>query len=430
MITILKGDIAYSENKDTLVAVENGFLIAENEKIIGVFQELPIEYQGYKFIDHSGKLIIPGMIDLHIHAAQYGYRGTGMDLELLDWLDKYAFHEETKFADEAYAELAYGIFVENMKKSATTRLCTFASRHRNATNILMKKLEDSGLISYVGKVNMDRNAPDPLREPSAIEAKEETIGWIEDCISANYKNTYPILTPRFVPSCTDDLMGYLSEIRTKYNVAVQSHLSENPSEIEFVKELCPDSKFYGDVYDKYGMLGRDHTTAKPVKTIMSHCIYSSEEECALMKENGVFIAHCPSSNFNVTSGIAPVKRYLEDGFNIGLGSDVAGGETESIFSSMIDAIKASNMRKRYVDPTRNGLTFPEAFYLATLGGGAFFGQVGSFKPAYAFDAVVLDDSVLLHPQPMTIAERLERSVYLGLDEKGLVTKYVNGKKIV
>ena len=163
---------------------------------------------------------------------------------------------------------------------------------------------------------------------------------------------------------------------------------------------------------------------------MAHCVWSTDEEVELMRQNGVFVAHCPASNMNLTSGIAPIRKYLDLGLRIGLGSDVAGGHSASIFRAITDAIQVSKLYFRMVDDTYKPLVFSEAFYLATKGGGAFFGQVGSFEEGYAFDAVVLDDSVLPHPQVLTLAERMERAVYLGLDEKKITAKFVAGCKIV
>ena len=149
-----------------------------------------------------------------------------------------------------------------------------------------------------------------------------------------------------------------------------------------------------------------------------------------MRKNGVFVAHCPASNMNLTSGIAPIRKYMDRGLKVGLGSDIAGGHSESIFRAITDAIQVSKMYFRMVDETAKPLVFPEAFYLATKGGGAFFGKVGSFEEGYEFDAVVLNDSCLAHPQQLSLAERMERAVYLGLDEKNITAKYVAGRKIL
>ncbi|WP_338129197.1 amidohydrolase family protein [Anaerococcus hydrogenalis] len=143
---------------------------------------------------------------------------------------------------------------------------------------------------------------------------------------------------------------------------MQSHLSENLGEIQWVKELIPESKFYGDAYDMFDLFGKTN------KTVMAHCVYSNEDEQKLIKDNGVFIAHCPDSNTNLTSGIAPAGKYLREGQKIGLGSDVAGGSHASIFKAMADAIKVSKLRYRLLDDSIKALSLEEAFYMATLGG--------------------------------------------------------------
>jgi guanine deaminase len=163
---------------------------------------------------------------------------------------------------------------------------------------------------------------------------------------------------------------------------------------------------------------------------MAHCVWSTDEEVELMRKNGVFVAHCPASNMNLTSGIAPIRKYLDLGLNIGLGSDVAGGHSDSIFRAITDAIQVSKMYFRMVSEDYKPLVFSEAFYLATKGGGAFFGKAGSFEEGYEFDAVVMDDSVLPHPQSLNLAERVERAVYLGLDTKNITAKFVAGRKII
>jgi guanine deaminase len=293
----------------------------------------------------------------------------------------------------------------------------------------MKMMEDSGLVSYVGKVNMDREASEALTEESADISAYTTFGWI-NAVKDKFINTKPILTPRFIPCCTDKLMEELREIQMAYGIPVQSHLSESKGEIEFVKFLRPENPFYGDSYNEYDLFGKNDDINTDVKTVMAHCVWSTDEEVEMMRQNGVFVAHCPASNMNLTSGIAPIRKYLERGLHVGLGSDVAGGHSDSVFRAVTDAIQVSKMYYRMVDENCKPLVFSEAFYLATKGGGAFFGKVGSFEEGYEFDAVVLDDSILLHPQTLTLAERMERAVYLGLDEKGISAKFVKGRRII
>lgn len=420
-VFILKGNIIYSKDLTELAVCEHGYLVCRNGLAEGVYPTLPFKLGGNPIHDYGDCLIIPGLVDLHLHAPQYSFRGLGMDMELLEWLETNTFPEESKYKDIEYAKKAYTIFADNMRRSATTRACIFATIHRPATLLLMDLMEKAGLSTYVGKVNMDRNAPDYLREETQ-ESAAETLEWIKDVLHRKYENTRPILTPRFTPSCTDELMEELKKLQMRYRLPLHSHLSENRSEVEWVKDLCPWAEFYGDAYDRFGLFGAD------CPTVMAHCVYSDDREIARMKENGVFVAHCPESNMNVSSGIAPVRKFLEDGLNVGLGSDVAAGSTENLFRAMAHAVQASKLRWRLMDENLAPLTVEEVFYMATKGGGGFFGQVGSFEPGYEFDALVLDDSGLSHPQPLDIRSRLERMIYLA-DERVIKAKYVKGREV-
>ena len=421
-VFILKGNIVYSKNKDELRILKDHYLISESGLVKGVFEKVPPEYAQVSVSDYGECLIIPGLTDLHVHAPQYTFRAMGMDMELLEWLETNTFPEEAKYQDLEYARRAYRIFTDNLKRSATTRACIFGTIHRDATLLLMDQLEQSGLVTYVGKVNMDRNCPDYLREESAEESGIQTVEWIKDVLHKKYQNTMPILTPRFTPSCSDELMENLKKIQMYYQIPVQSHLSENPGEIAWVKELCPWSEFYGDAYDRFGLFGAD------CKTVMAHCVYSGKEEQQRMKENGVFIAHCPESNMNLSSGVAPVRTFLKEGLHVGIGSDVAGGSTENLFKAMALAIQASKLRWRMQDDGLKPLTLEEVFYIATKGGGEFFGNVGSFEPGFELDAVVLDDTRIVHSQNLDVRARLERMIYLA-DEREVRAKYVRGREI-
>lgn len=418
----LKGTICFSEDKDHLAIVENAYLVCENGVSAGIFPELPEKYHGISCRDTNGCLIVPGFTDLHLHAPQYSFRSIGMDLELLDWLNTVTFPEESKYADLDYAKKAYSIFAGDLKKSVTTRASIFGTLHLKATELLMDLLEETGLKTLVGKVNMDRNGPSSLQEESAAASARDTVSWLEET-AGKYQNTKPILTPRFIPSCTDELMRALAEIQKTYHLPVQSHLSENIGEIAWVKELCPNTAFYGEAYDQFGLFGGD---ACP--TIMAHCVHCPDEEIQLMKERNVYIAHCSQSNTNLSSGIAPVRRYLDEDLHVGLGSDIAGGTSLSMLRAIADSIQTSKLRWRLADNSKKPLTLEETFYMATIGGGSFFGKVGSFAPGYEFDAVILNDTNLKHPQTLTARERLERLVYLS-DDRNVAGKYVSGTKI-
>ncbi len=424
---ILKGNICHTPRLGSLEIREHACIVCAEGTCRGIFDnisQIPEQYRALEVIDCGDSLVLPGMVDLHIHAPQYAFRGTGMDYELLKWLDRVTFPEEIRYADTGYAARAYEIFSNGLKKGATTRAVIFGTIHVRSTLILMDCMEKSGLISFVGKVNMDRHAPPELTEKSVSEAEADTRLFIEETRKRGYRRTKPIITPRFVPTCTGELMEALGRIRKEYDLPVQSHLSENPGEVELVAELEPEAAFYGDAYDRYGLFGREGNT------VMAHGIYSTPEEMQRILDNGVWIAHCPASNMDLASGIAPVRCFLEKGIRVGLGTDVGGGFSDSIFRAVTDTIQVSNLYWRYIDRNAGPLKFAESLYLATKGGGAFFGKVGSFEDGYEFDAVVLDDSSLQSARPLTLGDRLERAVYLELDREGIVMKFAAGERIL
>jgi guanine deaminase len=427
---ILRGDICYSESLSKLVTLQDGYLVCAEGVSQGVFPRVPEEFRALPVLDYRGMLVVPGLVDLHTHAPQFRFRGLGMDCGLLEWLSVHAFPEEAKYADLRYAGAAYRQFAADLARGPNTRSVVFATVHADSALLLMDLLEESGLVCMAGKVNMDRNALDDLCERDAEASLAETRRWLTMGAARHYKNTSPILTPRFAPSCSDALLRGLGALQAEFHLPLQSHLSENRGEIAFVKELFPDASCYGDVYRQCGLFGENR------RTVMAHCVWSGDEEIALMKAGGVFVAHCPQSNTNLASGIAPVRRYLTENLAVGLGSDVAGGAHTSIFRAMQDAIAVSKLRQCLLDDAHKEegrdkpLTVEEAFYLATKGGGAFFGNVGSFEKGYECDALVIDDAAfaLAVPAAQNIPERLERAVYLS-DDRHIRAKWARGVRI-
>jgi guanine deaminase len=419
-IQIIKGNFFDCSQDMELRARTGAYCVVKDGISEGIFDELPEKYAGAPVTDYGDMLIMPALVDLHTHAPQYTFHGMGMDLELLEWLNTYTFPEEARYRDLEYASQAYDIFVDALTRSGTGRAVIFGTIHTEATLLLMEKLEKSGLVTYVGKVNMDRNSSDNYREETE-ESLRETERFVEKAHS--FRNTFPILTPRFIPTCSDELMRGLSAIQKRTGLPAQSHLSENRSEIEWVKELVPDAAFYGDAYDIFGLFGGE------CRTVMAHCVSSGKEEIERMAQKGVFVAHCPNSNTNISSGIAPVRKLLDAGIRVGLGSDVAGGHSLSLFDEMVSAVQVSNLRWRCIDQNDRQLSMTEVFYMATRGGGEFFGKVGSFDRGYEFDALVVDDCGLagmIKPDP---AHRFLRSLYLS-HECLLAAKYVKGNKIL
>ena len=401
--------------------LENGYVaVDEDGCVIGVATDLAsLDCQDAEVIDFGDRLLIPAMNDLHVHAPQYRNQGIAMDLELLPWLQNYTFPEEMKYADTGYAERMYRRFVRDLWRFGTMRACVFATIHTESTRLLMRLFQEAGMGALVGKVAMNRNCPEGLSE-----SVEEMVRGYEQLIIDNGELIIdkeeslvrPIITPRFIPTCTPEMLRACGQLAAKYQLPVQSHLSENKDEIAWVQALEPDSTCYGDAYDRYGLFGQ-------TPTVMAHCVWTEGEELELMKRRGVMVAHCPTSNFNVASGMAPIRKFLDEGLRVGLGSDISGGHDLNIFRMMVYAIQVSKMHYQQ-QHERPFLTLSEAFWMATKSAGSFFGRVGSFEPGYEFDALVIDDSDLNHDN-YTLLERLERYIYLG-DDRQIMHRFCRG----
>ena len=399
-ITILKGAVVSAPALGKLDITEHGYLVAEGGKITGVFPVLPEQYAGAAVEDYGDALILQSFADLHLHAPQYPMLGMGMDLPLLDWLNTYTFPTEARFADKDYAREVYRRLARELIENGTTRVCMFSSLHREATLILMEELEKAGVTGYVGKVNMDRNGIPALQEETE-ESQRETLRWLEEC--RDFRHVKPILTPRFTPSCTNELMDFLGKLAAERGLPVQSHLSENTGEIQWVKELHPDCGQYWETYAKYGLWNN--------RTLMAHCVWSDQRERAAMREAGVTVVHCADSNQNICSGTAPVRVMLKEGLKVALGSDIAGGDHLSMFDVTAASIRASKARRILDGWDTDFLTVAEGWYLGTSAGAAFFGEQPGFAPGNSLHAVVLEDGDLPQPHPLTVRERLERCVY-------------------
>ena len=400
-VTILKGTIVSAPALGRLDITENGFLAAEDGVITGVFPVLPEQYAGAEVEDFGNALILQSFADLHLHAPQYPMLGMGMDLPLLDWLNTYTFPTEARFADPDYAREIYRKLARELVESGTTRVCMFSSLHTGATLILMEELEKAGVTGYAGKVNMDRNSAPGVLEETTEASMRETLRWLDAC--QDFRHVKPILTPRFTPSCSDELMAFLGRLAAERDLPVQSHLSENQAEMAWVRQLHPDCGQYWETYAKYGLWNG--------RTVMAHCVWSDRRERQAMAEAGVTAVHCADSNQNLCSGVAPVRAMLDEGVKVALGSDIAGGDRLSMFDVVAAAIRASKARRVLDGWETDFLTVPEGWYLGTSAGAAYFGEQPGFAPGNPLHALVLDDSQLPQPHPLTAAERLERCVY-------------------
>ncbi len=410
---LFKGNIIFTKEKQAFSIMDNGYILSNEGKIVEVGHGLNEKYPNVEIIDYSNHLLIPSFVDLHFHAVQYGNLGIGLDEELLDWLNDYTFKEEAKFEDISYANNIFERALNHIIASGTTRIVFFSSIHQEATELLMKLCKEKGIGAYVGKVNMDRNAPDSL-----LEETNKSYEITSYLLKNDYEDVKSIITPRFVPSCTEALMSRLGELASK-GYPVQTHISENENEIEWVKSLHPEEKNYLDVYDKAGLITD--------KTILAHCVFCSKEERKVIHEKRAFVAHCPAANFNLTSGIMNAKLYLDEDIRIGLGTDVGAGHTPSIRQVLVEAIKMSKVN-HMMNKTMPVLTLSEAFYMATKGGGEYFGKVGSFESGYDLDMLVVKPDELSITRKIDSLMQLQRFLYSG-ENKMISEVYCKGKRL-
>ncbi|MDD3647158.1 MAG: guanine deaminase [Candidatus Dojkabacteria bacterium] len=384
MATVYKALIFTPTSDRSLKVYNPGFLaVSDNGKIEEISEEnLQEKYENYEFIDLSDYLIIPGLIDIHNYLPQYAFAGIG-DKELLPWLENYTFPREKTFEHDETARKSAQKFFTDLLKNGTTTTVTYVTIHKNATEIAFEEAERAGIRAVIGKVNMDQNSPDFLienKEVSLQESRQLAEKW-------HRKNNrlFYVVTPRFAVSCTMDMMKELARLAKNGNYFIQSHLSESKGEIDFVKKLFPECKSYTEVYEKAGLLGK--------KTIMAHCVHCSREEIEILKKTETKIAHCPTSNRFLKSGILPLRNYLDEDLVIGLGTDVAGGYSLSMINEMKEAIENSKYYQLFTDESAEPVSPSEAFYLATLGGAQALGfehEIGSLEKGKKADFVVVD----------------------------------------
>ena len=414
-ILILKGTILFTPTAGKFEIHPDSYLISQGGIICGIYKDLPEEYKDLTIEDYGNSLIIPGFVDLHTHAPQFNQIGLGLDYKLLDWLNHYTFQEENNFRQVEYAQKVYEKFADTLVSSGTTRSAIFATIHPQSCQILFEILKKKGLGAYLGKVNMDTKCPDFIKEntqQSLANTEELILAWSDSEL------VKPIITPRFAPTSTRKLLEGLGKLALKYNLPVQSHLAENPGEIEWVQALFPEHDAYYKVYDHYNLFGQ-------TPTLMAHCIHLTDDEIDILATKKVVPVHCPDSNLNLTSGIMPTRKMLKAGVTIGLGSDIGAGHSLFMPQTIVRAIQLSKMYSLHHEEDAP-LTLPEAFYMATKGGGSFFGKVGSFEPGYAADALVIKNENLL--SKLSPLEEIQHFIYAG-SAQNIAARYAAGKKL-
>ncbi|KAA8434469.1 guanine deaminase [Weissella sagaensis] len=402
--TVLKGSYytAIDKNQidyqiDSLICIdENGQIANIVKPNNGDYEKIhhEAEQQGTLMALTKDQVIMPGFIDLHVHAPQWPNAGLALDRPLYEWLDQYTFPLEAKFKDADYAHLVYDNLVETLLANGTTTALYFGSVDNTGNVELVKACLDHHQRGFVGKVVMDNPAqtPDYYRDESAQVALDETEAFIHQVEQLNKNEKIPVtpvITPRFLPSCTDEVLAGLGQLATKYNLPIQSHCSESDWENGYALETHGQRD--AAVLDDFGLLTD--------KTVMAHGTLLNDEDLDRFKNRGVGIAHCPISNVYFGNAVMPAKKILAKDVKVGLGTDISGGFDPSIYQNIRQAIMSSRMLDEGVDsklsPELRGqedaaITARNAFYMATVGGAQSLNlTTGQVKVGYAADLQIV-----------------------------------------
>lgn len=425
------GRFVHSLGLGQLELVPEGCCVVNSRGYIESFTIGPVDTsrhpEGYRVVRlPPGYFIVPGLVDTHTHAPQHTNAGVGLHFQLLEWLDKVTFPTEASFgqspeeSDEAYFERImqrYTAVVREYLGNGTTTCCYFGSIQLPANIALAQAALSCGQRAFVGKVCMDCNSPEFYCEDTASSLKdtEEFCRCVKK-LDGGRGLVHPIITPRFAITCSRELMKGLGQLAKDEGLNIQTHLSENPGEVAFTAELFPEAQNYAQVYDLAGLL--------TPKTVLAHSIYLSGEEQELIKARDSAVSHCPNSNFALSSGIMPLRRYLDRGIKVGLGTDVSGGYSCSILDAMRQAIIAAKALSFSTVP-KAAITVDEAFHLATVGGAEALGLshvIGNFVPGKSFDALIIA------PRQQSTGDLrfdFERFIYRG-DDRDIQQTIVNG----
>lgn len=402
-----------------LSVFRDGALVIAGERIVAVgdYHELKVQHVDAVEHDYRGHLIVPGLIDSHVHFPQtemiacYGE-------QLLSWLENYTFPTEKKFAQSAYSDKIATLFVDQLLKNGTTTALAFSSVHKSACDSLFNAASHHNMAMIAGKVCMDRNCPDDLSD-TALGAQQDSAELIEKWHGKG-RNLYAI-TPRFAPTSSEAQMAALGELAQQYqDVFIQTHLSENKDEIEWVKALYPTHKGYLDVYDHYNMV-RD-------RAVFGHCIHLTDDEWARLGESGATAAFCPTSNLFLGSGLFDNDQAKRYDVNVALASDVGAGTSFNLLRTYGEAYKISQLRGSPIDAI-------EGFYMMTQGAAAahgLTGTIGNLNPGSHADFVILNPhfdalSRLRIRQEAQVDDVLFALSMLG-DDRAVTATFVAGKQ--
>ena len=405
---------AFCYEPDGLVLCRDGVIVAAGP----VAAVKPLLQPDTTIADYSGCLIAPGFIDTHIHYVQTGVIGS-QGKDLLDWLERYTFIAEQAFADPQVAASTARVFCEELLRNGTTTALVFCSVHAGSVDALFTEAARHNLRLIAGKVLMDRNAPPALCDTAQSgydQSKALIARW-----HGQGRALYAI-TPRFAGSSTPEQLEAAGALwREHPDVIMQSHISESLREIEFVRTTFPERRNYLDVYDHYGLIGR--------RSVYAHGIHLDESELCRCHETGTALAHCPTSNTFLGSGLFRMRnvRNPRRPVEVGLGTDIGGGTSFSLIATMGEAFKVSQLAGQPITPV-------EALYVATLGGAralALDDRLGTLAPGREADLVVLDPRAtpvlaFRSSRVRSIEEQLAVLMTLG-DDRAVRATYVAGE---
>ena len=365
---------------------EDGLMVVDKEsgKIIdvGTYSDLSSSWDtSINLIHFKDRLIMPGFIDTHVHYPQYKVIAS-YGTSLLEWLNQYTFVEEQRFSDENYADQIANLFLDELIKNGTTTVMTFCASYKKSVDAFFKASQKRNLRMVAGKVMMDRNAPEKLcdsPEDSYLDSKALIEKW------HNKGRLRYAVTPRFAITSSKLQLEQASRLLSEYpdangkkGVLLQTHLNENDEEINWVKELFPESENYFGVYQDFGITGAN--------SVFGHCIHNTEDEYQKMAETGSKISLCPRSNLFLGSGLFELEKLESYGIDVSLASDVGGGDSFSMFQVMNEAYKVCRMNDFNLDPVK-------AFYLTTLGAAKVLNMddsIGNFECGKEADFIVVD----------------------------------------
>ncbi|RUZ77591.1 guanine deaminase [Mesorhizobium sp. M7A.F.Ca.US.006.01.1.1] len=387
----------------------------------------------------DGQFLLPGLIDLHIHAPQWPQMGKALDVPLEVWLQKYTFPLEARYADVDYAHEVYADLVDNLLANGTTTALYFATVHVDASLMLAETCLEKGQRAVVGKVVMDdpEQCPPFYRDADAASAVSDTRRFIEAVKALDPRDrplVKPAITPRFIPSCTDAALQGLGKLATEFGCHVQTHCSESDWAKQFVETRF--GRTDAASLDGFGLLTRH--------TILAHSNFIDEQDMNLIEERGAGVAHCPLSNFYFANAAFPLRAALDRHMHVGLGTDISGGYSPSLFDGCRYALSASRTLQSGVHaglpPEQRGapgepITHQEAFWLATAGGAeALDLPTGSFRIGYEFDALLIDTSATASNIHIGMAddtlEEIFQKIVLNAARANIATVWVSGRRVV